>query len=85
MKYQFSVKTKDNENCIFTGSVKAMKSDISTEQGAVKTVKSDISMKYRTSDISLIIYRFSLYIALDGYSKTVSKAYKSKNLPLMAI
>ena len=45
---QFSVKTKDNEN--------------STKHGAVKTVKSDLSMKYQKSDISLIIYLFSLYL-----------------------
>ena len=68
---QFSVKTKDNENWIYTRSVKTKDNENSTKNGAVKTVKSDLSMKYQTSDISLIIYRFSLYIALVGYSKTV--------------
>ena len=59
---QFSVKTKDNENWIYTGSVKTKDNENSTKNGAVKTVKSDLSMKYQTSDISLIIYRFSLYL-----------------------
>ena len=61
MKYQFSVKTKDNENCIFTESVKTKDNENSTEHGAVKTVKSDISTKYQISDKSFIIFLFSIY------------------------
>ena len=59
---QFSVKTKDNENWIYTGSVKTKDNENSSKHVAVKTVKSDLSMKYQTSDIPLIIYRFSLYL-----------------------